>query len=132
MRFLGSLWAFPCTLLGMLAAAFGGAITLSSACPVEFVARTRGPWAWFFRRVGFRAITIGECIVWRDREAAAIDRLRAHEFRHVAQYRRLGVLFLVAYPLLSLLAVVMGREAHDGNWLEGDADTSATEDGHAR
>ena len=131
---LASLWALPCTMLGTMLAVFGGANFrfAPEARTMEFTAPTRGPWVWFFERSDFRAITIGEVIVWRDLHAMHDRHLAAHELRHVAQYRRLGPLFFIAYPLLSLLALVMGREAHGGNWLEMEAKLAANEGDHAR
>lgn len=127
--FLSSLWALPCTMLGLMLAVFGGARLRfeTDVRTLEFTAPAKGPWPWFFRRADFAAITIGEVIVWRDLHAMHDRHLAAHELRHVAQYRRLGIFFFIVYPLLSLLAVVMGREVHGGNWLEMDAKLAANE-----
>lgn len=124
-----TLWALPCTVLGMALATFGGARLrfTTNDRTVEFTAPMRGPWRWWFDRTGFQAITFGEAIVWRDLHAMHDRHLATHELRHVEQYRRLGILFLVAYPLLSLLAVAMGRGAYEGNWLEDDARLAANE-----
>lgn len=125
MRWLGTIWALPWTALGLALAYVGGC---RRAEGLEFVAPTRGPWRWFFAR-GWAAITLGEAIVYASAVDLATPWLRAHERRHVEQYRRIGLIFPLAYGLCSLLAVVMGREAHRDNWLELDATLEETEGG---
>lgn len=50
-----------------------------------------------------------------------LQRLRAHEQAHVAQYERWGPLFLVAYPLAGLAAWLRGRDAYHDNPFEVQA-----------
>lgn len=69
------------------------------------------------------AITFGHVILGRT--AADLERLRAHEHAHVAQYERWGPLLLLAYPCASLLALLRtGRPYHD-NCFEIEARTVA-------
>jgi hypothetical protein len=49
------------------------------------------------------------------------DTMHEHEMVHVAQYLALGPLFLIAYPLASLLAVMRGDDGYRGNWFEQQA-----------
>lgn len=115
------LWAFPCTLVGLLLAWCGGA---KRAGGLFFVAPPRGPWAWFFAR-GFLAITFGEVVVFQARYLLDSDALVAHELRHVAQYHRFGVFFPFLYGLFSLVAWIMGGAPHRDNWFEIDAQRAA-------
>lgn len=126
MRLLASLWASPLTLSGIALARLGGCRFEGAELRVrEYVAPQRGPWAWWFRRADFHAITIGEVIVYRAAWCMDSDALVAHELRHVEQYRRLGLLFPIAYASCSLLAIVMGRHPYREQWLEQDAQRTA-------
>jgi hypothetical protein len=69
------------------------------------------------------AITFGHVVLGRT--AADLERLRAHEHAHVAQYERWGPLFFLAYPCASLLALLRtGRPYHD-NCFEVEARAAA-------
>jgi regulator of nucleoside diphosphate kinase len=75
------------------------------------------------------AITFGHVVLGRS--AGDLERLRAHEHAHVAQYERWGPLFLIAYPLASLLALLRtGRPYHD-NCFEVAARAAARRPGEA-
>lgn len=130
MRALSCLWAFPCSALGWFLARVGGCSLARRGQVLEFIASpSRGPWAWWFRRSGVAAVTIGESVIYRDRLSLLDGRLAAHERRHAEQYRRLGVLFFPAYVSCALLAKVMGRDPYRENWLELDAQLSGNEGG---
>ena len=75
------------------------------------------------RRLPFNAITFGHLIAAVD--AAELERLRAHERVHVAQYERWGVLFFVAYPLASLGPWLRGGRAYLDNRFEVQARAGA-------
>ncbi|HKE99990.1 MAG TPA: DUF4157 domain-containing protein [Actinomycetes bacterium] len=94
----GYLWAAPNTLVGLLAAATvrGRAVRWRGTLLIE---QSRGGVAWFIRRRGFAAITLGHVIVVVGR---AGDRLLAHELTHVGQHERWGVAFYPAYLLASV------------------------------
>lgn len=68
---------------------------------------------------GAAAITLGEVVLARD--AAELARTRAHERVHVAQARRWGPLFFLAYGLASLAAWRRGQCPYRGNRLEVEA-----------
>jgi hypothetical protein len=74
--------------------------------------------------LGFVAITFGHVVLGCS--AAELQRLRAHEHAHVAQYERWGVVFLAAYPLASLYCWLRGRRAHHDNTFEVQARRAET------
>ncbi|MEQ6291862.1 hypothetical protein ACFPAG_14730 [Vogesella sp. GCM10023246] len=117
-RSLGYLWAAPCSLPGLLLAALllscGGRAqwqqgVLEVALP---------PWRWL-RRLPFAAITLGHVILGLD--LATLAALRAHEQVHVRQFRRWGVLLLLAYPAASLWQWLRGRRPYWDNPFEVQA-----------
>ena len=63
-------------------------------------------------------MTLGHVVLSID---AVDDELLAHELVHVAQYERLGPLFLPAYAAASLLALVRGGDAYCDNAFEVEA-----------
>jgi hypothetical protein len=75
--------------------------------------RTPGPWA---SALPFVAITLGEVVIATS--PRHLRRLRAHEREHVAQMRRWGLFFFVAYPLASLWQWLRGRRAYWDNPFE--------------
>lgn len=134
LRILGWLWALPVSVVGELVAAVFRCTPIETVGgpwddPIEYVARGKGVLAWWFRQRDFGAFTFGDVIIYRDLEQLGSPTLRAHERRHVEQYRRLGPFFFVVYRLCSLLAWVMGRDAYRQNWLEMDAQLAANEVG---
>jgi hypothetical protein len=64
-------------------------------------------------------MTLGH-VVWGV-DPAALDRTRAHERIHVAQYERWGPLFLPAYALSSLMAWSRGQDPYRDNRFERQA-----------
>jgi hypothetical protein len=103
-RPLAYLWAAPVTLPGLLlalaAAGSGGSVRLRSGV-VEaqggLVGRLLRGGRWWH---GGAALTLGHVILARD--AACLDRSRAHELAHVRQYERWGPLLLPAFWLIGL------------------------------
>jgi hypothetical protein len=119
----GRLWALPCTLLGL---ALGLPLLLAGGSlrrvdGVLELALHRGEVppgrraAW----LPFAAITFGHVVLGVSH--AALARLRAHERVHVRQYERWGPLFLVAYPLASVLMLLRGRRPYADNPFEVQA-----------
>jgi hypothetical protein len=112
-----SLWALPCTLVGVAAALpllFFGARAARRDGVWEVVWRRRpGPWA---RALPFVAITLGEVVIATSPHH--LKRLREHEREHVQQMRRWGVFFFLAYPLASLWQLLRGRRAYWDNPFE--------------
>ncbi|CAN5508444.1 hypothetical protein BH24ACT26_BH24ACT26_13010 [soil metagenome] len=109
-RLLRITWASPASLLGLLLAPFFA--RRSVACGVILCEGATWP-----RRIGFRhrAMTLGHVVLCIDE---ADDALLAHELAHVAQYERLGPLFLPAYGLASLAALARGLDAYRDNAFE--------------
>jgi hypothetical protein len=123
-RWLVYLWAFPTTLLGLLFVPLvllrGGGVRR-----VEGVLEVHGGVAaWFLRRCtplegGASAMTLGHVVLGRDEEC--LDRTRAHERIHVCQCERWGPLFIPAYGVASLVAMMCGGCAYRDNWFEREA-----------
>jgi hypothetical protein len=117
------LWASPNTLLGVglaALAAAGGRLRV-----VDGVLEAHGPaLRWILShlvplRGGALAITLGHVVLGRD--ARALDETRDHERAHVAQCERWGPLFLPAYLLSSVWALVRGRHSYLDNAFEREA-----------
>lgn len=114
-------WAAPCTLLGLAFAALPLTLGLASARLADGVIEIALHNASRFTRrcLPFNAITFGHCVLALD--AGCLDRLRAHEHAHVAQYERWGIVFLLAYPLASAWQLLQGRRAYFDNPFEVQA-----------
>ncbi|MBL8398711.1 MAG: hypothetical protein JNL84_11320 [Candidatus Accumulibacter sp.] len=116
------LWASPCSAIGAL---FGGLMLLGGGSlrrlegTLEFALSPRLAASAFGRWLPFAAITFGQVILGVSHDELA--RVRAHERVHVQQYERLGVLFLIAYPLASVLAWRRGLCPYRGNCFEVEA-----------
>jgi hypothetical protein len=123
-------WAAPCSLIGLLGAlplllAGGRACrvgpTLEIALPNRFGQRAA--------RLPFAAITFGHVILGASH--AELARLRRHERVHVRQYERWGALFLLAYPLASLMAGLRTGAPYCDNAFEVQARRLSAEDSGA-
>ena len=118
------LWVFPTTLLGLLfllpAWLSGGGAQI-----VDGVLEIYGGFAdVFLRRCtlikgGASAMTLGHVVLGRDREC--LEWSRTHERVHVRQCERWGPLFIPAYLLGSLYALVRGRQPYRDNPFEREA-----------
>ncbi len=113
-------WASPATLVGLAIAApcvaaggtartVGGVLEVVAG-PVAAVLRRRGVLA------GPLAITFGHVVLATDEAHLALA--RAHEWVHVRQYERWGVLFFPLYLLSSLLALLSGGDPYARNRFE--------------
>ncbi len=116
-------WAAPCSVLG-LALALPVVLTGGSARRVGHtleVSLRPAPARKQVKalRITFAAITLGHVIVGRS--SADLAQLRRHERVHVRQYEHWGPLFLLAYPLASLLALVKGKHPYLENYFERQA-----------
>src|SRR5437868_2257832 len=107
-RWMLYLWVMPTTALGLLFVApaiFGGEIGI-----IEGVIEIHGGIAaWFLRRCtllqgGASAMTLGHVVLGRDQNT--LDRTRAHERVHVRQCEIWGPLFLPAYLVGSIVALL--------------------------
>jgi hypothetical protein len=118
------IWAAPASAVGLLLASpallVGAANIACNSGALEVTLRTRrlraphGP-----RWLPFAAITFGHVVIAVGSEEQRL--LRAHERVHVAQYERLGPLFLLAYPAESLLQLMRGRRPYLDNRFELEA-----------
>ena len=123
MRALLIAWVAPCSAiglcLGVIALLLGGRARRVAGV-LEFWLPERGRLVRALTaRLPFAAITFGHVVIGANREQ--LVRLRAHERVHVRQYEALGPLFLLAYPLASLIAAARGLPAYRGNWFEVQA-----------
>jgi hypothetical protein len=93
---LGYVWALPNTILGL----FLGLLSFQPPrldSGVLVFDRTRRGFLWAFGLSRWRAITLGHVVLATQKLEGS---LRAHEFVHVRQHARLGLLFLPAYVAL--------------------------------
>ncbi len=117
-RWVRLLWASPNSLIGL---AFGllllplGARLRVVEGVLEIAAQQGAP----SRRWPFAAITLGHVIV--GSHATELERLRAHERVHVAQFERWGPLFLPTYLLAGAWQWLCGRRAYWDNPFEVEA-----------
>lgn len=132
-------WASPGTALGLalgLLAILGGARWSRQQGVIEVALRPAATARPARRLLPIVAITFGHVVLGRT--AADLARLRAHEHAHVAQFERWGPLFLLAYPLASLLALLRSGRPYYDNCFEVEARavaldaTGAAADGQAR
>lgn len=118
-------WAAPCSLVGLaLAGAFllcGGRARMRSGV-LEVALRRRARQT----RFPFGAITFGHVVLGLDE--MVLDRLRAHEFVHVGQYERWGLVFFLAYPASSLWQWLRGRNPYWDNHFEIEARDAAKQE----
>jgi hypothetical protein len=107
------LWAAPASLLGLALAPFFARRSLRNG-----VLLCEG--ASWPRRLGFRyrAMTLGHVVLCLD---DIDDATWSHELVHVAQYERLGPLFVFAYALASVAAVARGGHIYVDNRFEQQA-----------
>lgn len=122
-RALKYIWAAPASALGVvlaLPALLSGARIARQAGVVEITLREESAARGGPRpRLPFRAITFGHVVIAVGADAQR--RLRSHERAHVAQYERLGALFLLAYPAESLFQLLRGRRPYLDNRFEREA-----------
>ncbi len=125
LRVLLYLWALPTTAVGLL---FVPAALLSRGGGVQWVdgvLELHGGAVRFFLEKctllpgGASAMTLGHVVLGRDR--AALEFSRSHERVHVRQCERWGPLFLPAYAVASVVAVLRGGRAYEDNAFEREA-----------
>jgi hypothetical protein len=117
------IWAGPCSAVGLLlvvpALLLGGsARRIRGTLEVSWRADDAAP-AWWERHLPFSAITFGHVIIGAS--PVRLAELRNHERVHVRQYERWGILFLVAYPLSSMVQLLKGRRPYWDNRFEVEA-----------
>lgn len=115
------IWASPTTIPAMLY----GTLSMLFGTKVRRVSHTLefhgGPVSWFLSRtpVRARAMTLGHVIFGQDE--CALDECREHEWVHVRQYERWGLLFVPTYLLCSAVLKLRGRNAYFENPFEAEA-----------
>ena len=118
-------WASPVTVLGLVVALLTSLSPGGRLSVVDGVLEAAGGFAAFFLRRctllrgGVSAMTLGHVVIARD--AALLDATRAHERVHVRQCERWGPLFLPAYLLGSLVALLRGGNFYYDNPFEREA-----------
>ena len=123
LRWLARLWAAPCSLIGLLLgllltplgtrwSVHQGVLEIALAPRTQNPVRRRPAWR-------FSAITLGHVVLGQSSQA--LQQLRRHEHAHVAQYERWGPVFLVAYPLSSLIQWAKGKRPYLDNRFEVQA-----------
>ena len=118
------LWTFPTTLVGLWLLPFA-VITGGGASIIDGVLEIHGGIVAFllryctFLKGGASAMTFGHVVLGRDAEL--LDLTRAHERVHVRQAERWGPLFIPAYLMGSLIALLRGRSAYFDNPFEREA-----------
>jgi hypothetical protein len=117
-------WASPTTTLGLFIALLTW-ITGGHVQVVEGVVEAACGFAAFFLkhctflRDGASAMTLGHVVLARD--TMLLNLTRNHERVHVRQCERWGPLFLPAYAIGSLLALVRGGNVYYDNPFEREA-----------
>lgn len=118
-RLLVYLWVLPATALGLLfvllALSSGGKVQMVQGA-VETCGGLVSLWLKVWRA---RAMTIGHVILGQT--LADLDATRSHEHVHIRQYERLGALFIPAYFLSSLWALLLGKHPYYDNYFEQQA-----------
>lgn len=122
-RFFRYLWAAPVTLAG-LAIAFAS-LRRGDVAIVDGVIEAHSP---LLRRAlasltplarGADAMTLGHVVIGRD--ARALELTRAHERVHVRQYEWWGPLFVPAYLVAGMYALIRGGHPYFDNRFEREA-----------
>jgi hypothetical protein len=117
-------WAFPNTIIGLTFAPIAW-LSAGEVKVVDGVLEVHSPTIAAILRScvplpgGAVAITFGHVVIGRDRDWLAES--RQHERVHVRQYELWGPLFIPAYVLAGLWAIVNGRPAYAENYFEREA-----------
>jgi hypothetical protein len=122
-RFLRYLWAAPTTFIGIVLAF--ASLRRGHVAIVDGVIEAHSP---FLRRAlasftplarGADAMTLGHVVIGRD--ARALELTRAHERVHVRQYEWWGPLFVPAYLLAGICALIQGGHPYFDNRFKKEA-----------
>lgn len=117
---LGSLWALPTSLIGLLFALLCGVEGFTFRDGVLcFVLRSTGLAKAF--RARWAAITFANIQVYGSVDFLMNATVRKHENRHTWQAHILGPFFLPLYGLASAVSWVEGEGWYSGNLFEEDA-----------
>ena len=122
-RSLRYLWAGPTTVIGLVLAFVS--LRRGHVAIVDGVIEAHGP---FLQRAlasctplacGADAMTLGHVVIARD--ARALEVTRVHERVHVRQYELWGPLFIPAYLVAGMWAVIQGGHPYFDNRFEREA-----------
>lgn len=125
------IWAMPYTLLGLafvfLARLTGGTVRAHSGVLEAY----GGFLKWWLQKAvllegGAAAQTFGHVVIAQSEQW--LESTRVHERVHVRQYERLGPLFIPAYLLASLWALLRRENAYHGNHMERTAVAEAAQE----
>ena len=123
LRVWGWLWAFPCSVVGMVLATLpllAGGQARWSADALEVTYReSEAGCGRLVSKLAFRGIVFGHVILAVTRDE--LLRIGPHERVHVQQYERWGALFFFAYGASSLWQLLQGRSAYWDNHFEVQA-----------
>ena len=123
-RMMAYFWALPNTLIGLLVlplALVRGSSIRRVRGAIEIQGRAV---SWLLRRLiplrgGAAAVTLGHVVLGRNPRTLEVT--REHERAHVRQYEQWGPLFLPAYLIAGLVAVLRGGHAYTDNYFERKA-----------
>lgn len=128
------LWAAPTTALGFVVVLAG--LWRARVCVVDGVVEAHGPALdWLLSHFtlmsgGAAALTLGHLVIARD--GWSLESTRAHERVHVRQCEVWGPLFVPAYLIASLSAILRGGHCYFDNRFEVEAfDAARNEPGSA-
>jgi hypothetical protein len=117
------LWAAPTTALGLVVMLAG--LWRARVCVVDGIVEAHGPaLEWLLSHFtlmpgGAAALTLGHVVIARD--GWSLESTRAHERVHVRQCEVWGPLFVPAYLIASLSAIVRGGHCYFDNRFEVEA-----------
>lgn len=120
---LGHIWMLTDTLIGLLTVLFGWCSFQGWAYDgsMYFLAKPGGIAYWWFKKYRFAAYACGGVIVFAEPEYRDNTIIKKHEHRHVRQAMMFGPFMPLAYGIASLVAIIRGQPAYEGNWFENDA-----------
>lgn len=101
-----------------------GPIPSSLGLALRFYVPDGAPAWWLKRWDGWTAVSFPYGMATHTKDVE--DRLVRHEARHLKQWAVLGPLFLPAYGVAGLVALVRGGKFHHDNWFERDARAAET------
>jgi hypothetical protein len=116
LTWLGAIWSFPNTVLGLGFAALSGAMPRRSSDGLFVAWSDRGLANRFLTRRGFGAITLGRVVI---STIPLTPHLLMHESHHARQYEILGPYYLPVYLWLH------ARLGYGANPLEREAEVCA-------
>lgn len=124
MKIIRYIWAMPNTLLGLIFVPLA-LFTKGRMEIVDGVLEIHGGIvSWILNRcipsrgyVG--ALTLGHVVLGYNEEFLNV--YRRHEHAHVRQYEMFGPLFIPVYIAAGIYALIRGRDAYNGNYLERKA-----------